>query len=616
MGISKLDSVSYKIFGRNVSSKAWEYHKLQHKLLQARIGVPFDVYISRAYFLSILSSLPAGLMVYMLIRDTFKPLLGNFSFLMIPLLSFLFGFIIYNLFLIYPSISANLRRRKIDIVLPHAVALMHSLSRGSSDIVTFFDIIANNKKIYGEVSKEVKSVQIDSKILNIELKTALKNLSTSTPSESFKNFLESLSTIITAGGDLVAFFLTKSDQFRQKALNESKAFMETISLFSEIYVTGFVAGPLFIIVLLVVLGLVGGTQYALILIIVYLLIPGGSLIFVVILSSLTEGTAGSEFIRLEDNSRYEKNFILQRARMRFEVYEFLKHPLKNLIEVPEKVLLFSIPAGLIFFILGTHNYYGMEFNQLVYKIDDFVIFTALIVLIPYSLFVEAHFRRIKQISSNFPEFLNRLVSLHDSGLTIAASIKRLSSSNLGILTSEVNKINTDFELNGSIADAFRNFGRRINTLAVQRVVVLIENAIKMTGNIKDTLVVAANDAMAAKAIEEDRIRSTRINIVIIYIAFFVFLYVVWSLITGFLPQMPEIPPEATAGQIAGEGVALSGIDKSLYIRLFFHASVLEGFFSGLVAGEIGEGDVRLGLKHGLIMVTAAYILFMFIRIRL
>jgi flagellar protein FlaJ len=97
-------------------------------------------------------------------------------------------------------------------------------------------------------------------------------------------------------------------------------------------------------------------------------------------------------------------------------------------------------------------------------------------------------------------------------------------------------------------------------------------------------------------------------VLILYIAFFVFLYVVWSLVTGFFPQMPE----ASSGEIteiAGKGISFSGFDKALYIRLFFHAAVLEGFFSGLVGGILGEGDVRLGLKHGLVMVTIAYIIY-------
>ncbi len=607
MGISTVDLVSYRIFGKWVESRIWEYLELSHTLVKARIGVPLEVYISRAYFVSILASLPLGMGVYMLMQDYFNLLLGSYSFLIIPLLSFLFGYMFFSVFLAYPSITAGLRGRKIDIVMPHTVALMHALGKGSSNIISFFEIIGNNKEIYGEVSLEVKGALIETKIFHKDIKTALKNMAENTPSESFKNFIESLSTIITSGSDIVAFFLAKSEQYRVKALNENKAFMDTLGLLSEIYVTGFAAGPLFIIVLLVVLGLIGGTKYFLLLIIVYLLIPGGSLLFVILLDTLAEG-AGSGLIKIKESSKEGENLLIQKGIMRMRIYGFFKHPLKNLIEVPEKVLYFSIPLALIFFILTTNSYYNLEYNELIYKIDDHIIFVVLITLIPYSLFVEVHFRRINQISREFPEFLNRLVSLHESGMTLAASIKRLTSSKLGVLTSEINKINTDIELKGSFAEAFQDFGKRVNTVAVQRFVILIENAIRMTGNIKDTLAIAASDATTARALEDERMSSAKMNIAVIYISFFVFLYVVWSLVTGFFPQLPNLP---TAGveNIGGEGIAFSGIDKPLYVRLFFHASIFEGFFSGLVAGQMGEGDARLGLKHGIIMTAIAYILF-------
>jgi flagellar protein FlaJ len=128
----------------------------------------------------------------------------------------------------------------------------------------------------------------------------------------------------------------------------------------------------------------------------------------------------------------------------------------------------------------------------------------------------------------------------------------------------------------------------------------------MTGNIKDTLIIAAQDAQISRNMEEDRILSTKMHIYVLYIAFFVFLYVSWSLVTGFLPQLPDIPPESVPDM---GSIAFSGVDKPLFVRLFFHASVIEGFFSGLVAGQIANGDTRLGIKHSIVMTAIAYFLF-------
>ncbi len=611
MNLYKFDRISYGIFGKWIEKRSGTYVELSHKLLQAHAGMPYEIFVSRTYLISILLSLPFGLLVYFLFYDLFG-FLGDFSLLTVPLLSVFCGFAVYSIMMYYPYYIANMRGNSVDIVLPHAVALMHAMSRGSSDILGFFKIISSNKKIYGEISNEVRGVLIDTKILNNDLITALKKAARDSPSESFKNFLESLSTILTGGGNLVAYFLTKSEQYRLKALNANKAFMENLAVMAEMYVTGVAVGPLFVIVLLVVLGLIGGAKYYIfLLMIVYLFIPAGGIFFIIILSSMSEGIT-SKFVKISDISNPETEYqSIIKGMTRQRIYSFLKNPLKEFIEFPEKILYISVPIGLFFFIISTFGYYSLDFEQLIYRIDDYLIFTVMIVFLPYVVFVEAHFRRINQISSNFPEFLSRLVSLHESGLTLTASIKRLRTSNLGIMNDEVRKLITDIELGDGITGAFWNLGNRVNTITVQRAVVLIENALKVTGNVKDTLVIAASDAITAKSMEEERSRSIKMYVLILYIAFFVFLYVSWSLVTGFFPQLPEAQPGDVA-QIAGEGISFSGFDKPLYIRLIFHAAILEALFSGLVAGQLGEGNVKLGLKHGLIMITIAYVVFMFL----
>lgn len=604
--MGNFDRISFRIFGKLSTKNGGDYPGLHDQLIKSRICVPFDIYISRAYFISISTCLTLGLLSYFLFREILEPLPGFVILLIISLLSIIFGFALFRIILVYPEIAANIRGRKIDIILPHAVALMHALSRGSNDIMVSFEVISNNRKLFGEVSQEVEGALVEAKLLNNNIKTSLKNCAAQTPSDAFKNFLDGLSTIIASGGDIAAFFLNKSEQFRIKAVNENKAYMETLGLLSEVYVTGFAVGPLFIIVLLVILGLMGDMDYFLLMLMVYIFIPVGALMFIILISTLSKGL-NSGFIDIEKKLSAEDKYLrIQQGRLRMKINDFIQDPFKKLVEVPERVLFFTIPVAVLFFSITTYNFYDGGFFQAINDIDEYIIFSVFIALIPYSLFVEAHFHRIDQISKNFPEFLNRLVSLHDSGLTIGASLKRVGSTNLGILNQEINKMNIDLELRGNLTETFRNFGNRIKTLAVQRVVILFENAVRMTGNIKDTLIIAAQDAQISRNMEEDRILSTKMHVYVLYIAFFVFLYVSWSLVTGFLPQLPELPPESVPDM---GSIAFAGVDKPLFVRLFFHASVIEGFFSGLVAGQIANGDARLGIKHGIVMTAIAYLLF-------
>ncbi|MCK5046645.1 MAG: hypothetical protein KAS22_08695, partial [Candidatus Heimdallarchaeota archaeon] len=46
-----------------------------------------------------------------------------------------------------------------------------------------------------------------------------------------------------------------------------------------------------------------------------------------------------------------------------------------------------------------------------------------------------------------------------------------------------------------------------------------------------------------------------------------------------------------------------------YKILFLHMTIVEGLFSGLVAGKMGEGKAKSGLKHSSIMVLIGWITY-------
>ncbi|MDF1558227.1 MAG: hypothetical protein P1P80_08645 [ANME-2 cluster archaeon] len=54
-----------------------------------------------------------------------------------------------------------------------------------------------------------------------------------------------------------------------------------------------------------------------------------------------------------------------------------------------------------------------------------------------------------------------------------------------------------------------------------------------------------------------------------------------------------------------------GINIDDYIILFFHAALVQGLCSGLIAGQMGEGYVFAGLKHFILMMSIAYVAFTF-----
>lgn len=61
-----------------------------------------------------------GFLSYFLLRGVLEQLPALVIMLIISLLSIIFSFALFRMILAYSEIAANLRGRKIDILLPHA----------------------------------------------------------------------------------------------------------------------------------------------------------------------------------------------------------------------------------------------------------------------------------------------------------------------------------------------------------------------------------------------------------------------------------------------------------------------------------------------------------------
>jgi flagellar protein FlaJ len=152
--------------------------------------------------------------------------------------------------------------------------------------VDLFRSLANNS-IYGQVSVEFRYLVRDLEVLGYDLVTAMKNLSATTPSVMLQDFLQGAITVVTSGGQVETYFQVKAGQYLQENRQNQKEFLETLGLLGETYVTAFVAGPLFLIVVMSIMSIMGSAQMVFLYLIIYALIPVGSIMYVILISSLT-----------------------------------------------------------------------------------------------------------------------------------------------------------------------------------------------------------------------------------------------------------------------------------------------------------------------------------------
>ena len=171
---------------------------------------------------------------------------------------------------------------------------------------------------------------------------------------------------------------------------------------AESYVTLFVAGPLFLIIIMVVMGLMGGAAVLQLSVVVYLVLPIGSFMFILFIDLISTRTEKAErYTRAVMLNTYADVEIAKKAgeeqyfeqlrkydRIRNLVH-YLHHPFESFISNVNNTLYITVPIAILYItavLLNVPHYADPEL--FIDVVDDHIIIAGLIVLIPYAIFYE------------------------------------------------------------------------------------------------------------------------------------------------------------------------------------------------------------------------------------
>jgi flagellar protein FlaJ len=619
---------------------------IRNDLNSIRAGVTVEHYISNALIISLLSGLIAAIAGFLLTYFIFttniglKPELYNVLNLnldivesdlpfiiaiqcIVSIAAFLIcAFIAYKAILAYPSIMKMTRTTKINIGLHNSVAYMYAMRRGGAEMLSIMRSISEMAAIYGEVSLEFRQVVRDADFFGYDVVNALRHLSETTPSQKMRDFIQDMLSTVESGGDLAQFLQDRVRLLQEEAKFEQKEFLQFLGLVGEIYVTIFIAGPLFLITIMVVMGMMGSSAIFELTLIGYVVLPIGSLIFILMIDTIS---IKDEYVVKYVKAKWLNQYTDVRVReqsgeehlfavlARFDQFRFLKrwmaHPLKGLIEKPELSFIFSLPVAAIVVISAFLDMTWGTVDDMLMSVDDRIMIALLIILIPYAVFYTVWNNKIRGIEALIPDFLERMAGINEAGLTLTQSITIMERANLGMLAYEIRHIQRDILWGANFSEALIRFELRIRTALIARTVTLITKASTMSSSISDLLRIAASDARMSELLKRDRLSEMFIYTAIVYLSFFVFIFVVGVISTQFLAVLANQSKEgiSMAGPLANIGtMSLITIERVLY-----HTCLVQGIFSGLIAGMMGESSLKAGVKHSSILIIAALLAFNF-----
>ena len=658
MTYTAVDQLAYRIFGNFFYKNKEKFQTLKVKIRHSHISIPVDQYLASACMYSIIAGLIGAIIGAWLGLKIFGDPVSRLSLflnstsagfaeghlyplgILITLLLFLLSFLtIFGLVYIFPYFQADIRHACIDKSMLSSVTYMYALTKGGLSIYDVLRSLSRYTHIFGTCAEEVSFIVRDMDYLGKDFISALNSAKERTPSELFKDFIDGL-VLVSSSTAIIEYIKNKSDQYQDMVEMANRNFLKRLDVLAEIYVTVLVAGPLFIMTTLIVLQLIRPASAQILYILIYALIPLANLLFLVLLDTIGELSMDpkkadvsafsmnlsdipeiSSGLSEEEEKKRSKKFLLYRQLN--NIKDLLFNPYKTIRDEPRYTFFIGIPLGLYYLTRVPKNladdfnsnfHLALNFThisdssiQLISEIQNYFIIFIVIVMLPFIIFYEIRAWRMRKIDEKMPDFLRDLSNLNGSGILFSNSLKLMAESKMGILTKELKKLKEDLSWGTSTTRVLIKLENSIRTATSSRVLHTLIKANESTSDLKSVLSVTAEQVKSEEEMKKERSSDMAVYVITIYVAFFVFLFIVFILAAYFFPQTVSFT--SVSKEVGSAGIGNGAFNIKEYTMLMFHSTLIQAFASGLVAGKMGQGSVYMGLKHSVSMAMLAFVVF-------
>jgi archaeal flagellar protein FlaJ len=266
----------FKLFGR-FAGKRLHPEKYEDALRRAQVTMRAEAFLAEqlataliVFFVSFIFVAFAQILIVPRLAPQI-PALARYGILLwgVP---FVFGGVFWFLGVTNPGSKAKKRSKDINLRLPYALNYVAAMASAGVIPTEIFQSLSK-QRIYGDVAKEAAWIYKDIQIHGKDIVTALRRAIDRTPSVKFQEFLQGAITTITSGGDLKEYFQQKAQRYQWENRQEQKAFIDTMGLMAETYVTVAVAGPLFMMVMMAIIAIISGGGVRNLQFLVYMMLP-------------------------------------------------------------------------------------------------------------------------------------------------------------------------------------------------------------------------------------------------------------------------------------------------------------------------------------------------------
>jgi len=229
------------------------FEPLKEAIIKSNLNILFELYVGRMLFISFLSSvsvlISTGIAFVILGIPFLFSVIGG---LILAVLAFLMVLITYHS---YPLHILSSKKTNLEANMPFAINHMAAIASSGVQPFVIFKLLSIIPE-YGEITNESRRIVRNIEIFGMDIVTSIKNVANRTPSDQFHHFLLGITSTIETGGDLKKYMEEKAkDALFDYSIKREK-YIQTLSMYADIYTTVLIAAPLFLITILSIMAMI------------------------------------------------------------------------------------------------------------------------------------------------------------------------------------------------------------------------------------------------------------------------------------------------------------------------------------------------------------------------
>lgn len=619
-----------------VRANQGQFARLDRRLKQARVGVPVDEYVDRSVRLAGYAA--AGGVVIGVLLAAAVAIAGAASLAAALSLPVLVGVLAGGGALAarygYPAVLAHQRKRHIDLLMPHATIFLYALSHGGMDLYEVIERVADADEVYGDVAAEFGLVVREMERLDQDLFAALATARELTPSDDLQTFLDELLAVLETGGDVDAFLHDEARRHRELAEAHQEQLLEDLGTMAEVYVAAVFAGPIFLLVVLLVASFVVPGLLVPMQLLVYVGLPLAIIWFSLSIDYLLEpyrqhvGRSVSKSLvtrarhtldslrsddALDGDRTAEARIEQYRAATRQSPLErFRAEPVAVMRERPATSFLVTVPLGVLV-VLSVVAAGGLEFGLLaqhpIRAASTLFAVPFLIAAVPFAVLHDRKRDRDRTVRDRFPTALDIVADADANEVPLPDAFSLVAKRMSGPLEAELERVDRDLRWTDDVVGALDRFADRVAVPAIQRVTYLLEESIRATNDLAPVFRVVAEDLSTRNEVRARQRRNMRPYVLVVFIGVFVYLGIVVLFDKHFLPVAAEVAEQSTES-LRRAPLQVGEVPTRTYRRLFFHSALIQAVGNGLLLGVLTDNRVASGVGYAAVLVAVSLGVFL------